>query len=53
VAGCFEHGNEPSGFVNGGKLPYQLIDCQLLKNDILMVTHGIGGMRNSCSMVLF
>jgi len=33
VAGCCEHGNEPSGSVKGGELLDWLRDCQLLKKD--------------------
>jgi hypothetical protein len=32
VAGCCEHGNEPSGSIKGGELLDQLSDCQLLKD---------------------
>jgi hypothetical protein len=33
VVGSYEHGNEPSGFIKGGKFHDQLIDCQLHKED--------------------
>jgi hypothetical protein len=33
VAGCCEHGNEPSSFIKGGEFLDQLSDCQLLKKD--------------------
>jgi hypothetical protein len=33
VAGCCEHGNEPSGCLKGGELLDWLSDCQLLKKD--------------------
>jgi hypothetical protein len=31
VAGCCEHGNEPSGCINGGEFFDYLSDCWLLK----------------------
>jgi hypothetical protein len=31
VAGCCEHGNEPSGSIKGGELVEYLSDYQLLK----------------------
>jgi hypothetical protein len=33
VAGCCEHGNEPSGSVKGGVFLDYLSDCWLLKKD--------------------
>jgi hypothetical protein len=33
VAGCCEHGNEPSGSIKGGEFVDYLDDCQLLKKD--------------------
>jgi len=33
VAGCHEHGNEPSASIKGRKFHDQLSDCQLLKKD--------------------
>jgi hypothetical protein len=33
VAGCCEHGNEPSGSIKGGEFVDQLSDCQLVKKD--------------------
>jgi hypothetical protein len=34
VAGCCEHGNEPSGSIKGGEFDW-LNDCQLLKRDLV------------------
>jgi hypothetical protein len=34
VAGCCEHGDEPSGSVKGAIFLDQLSDCQVLKEDI-------------------
>jgi hypothetical protein len=33
VAGCCEHGNEPSGSIKGGEFLDWLSDSQLLKKD--------------------
>jgi hypothetical protein len=33
VAGCCEHGNEPSGSIKGREFLDKLSDCQLLKKD--------------------
>jgi hypothetical protein len=32
VAGSYEHGNEPSGFIKGRELPNKLCKCQLLED---------------------
>jgi hypothetical protein len=33
VAGCFEHGDEPTGSITYTEVPDQLRNCQLLKKD--------------------
>jgi hypothetical protein len=33
AAGCCEHGNEPSGSIQGGECLDPLSNCQLLKKD--------------------
>jgi len=33
VTGCCVHGNEPSGYINGGNLLGQLSDYELFKKD--------------------
>jgi hypothetical protein len=36
VSGSYEHGNNPSGSMNGGRFLDQLSDCQCLKKDSVL-----------------